>query len=325
MEAKKGIKTSQLLNIILFITLALVILFGYYYINKVNPIETARETVAPVNPDAPPDYLFSIYGEGTNRIVQPSNVYVADNRIFVSDRGRQKVVVFNYNGEYLFDIGANTLAEPHGVVMVNGELYVADVGTRLIHVFDSNGQFLRYFAEKKPYKPLDIKYRDGKFYVTDAVRQLVYVYDETGKELMSIGGRNNENIKQEGKFYYIWGVALDSKGDIYLSDPNLNRIQVFDSQGKFIKVLASKLENNEGGFSIPRGIYIDKNDNLFAASMLGNRIDVMKPDGTRKFGFSQTAPNDKPLQGPGAVFVDNNNRIFVADQLNSRIAVYKAK
>ena len=78
-------------------------------------------------------------------------------------------------------------------------------------------------------------------------------------------------FSKDGKFIKTWGklgtaagdfdqphaLAMDSKGRLFVGDRNNNRIQIFDQDGKFIEEWKQ--------FSRPSGLYIDKNDVLYAA------------------------------------------------------------
>jgi len=88
------------------------------------------------------------------------------------------------------------------------------------------------------------------------------------------GGDSNVRIvkfSKDGKFIKAWGkkgsapgefnephsIAMDSKGRIFVADRANSRIQIFDQDGKFIAEWKQ--------FGRPSGIYIDKNDTLYAA------------------------------------------------------------
>ena len=50
---------------------------------------------------------------------------------------------------------------------------------------------------------------------------------------ITMWGKEGENI---GEFKKPWGVAVDSKDNVYVSNQALPRVQKFDSDGKFIKM-----------------------------------------------------------------------------------------
>lgn len=78
-------------------------------------------------------------------------------------------------------------------------------------------------------------------------------------------------FSRDGKLIKTWGklgtapgdfdqphaLAMDSKGRLFVGDRNNNRIEIFDQDGKYIAEWKQ--------FSRPSGLYIDKNDVLYAA------------------------------------------------------------
>jgi len=93
------------------------------------------------------------------------------------------------------------------------------------------------------------------------------------------GGNSNARIvkfSNDGKFIKAWGrkgtapgefdtphaLAFDSRGRLFVADRNNNRLQIFDQDGKFLEEWKQ--------FSRISGLYIDKNDVLYAADSESN-------------------------------------------------------
>ncbi len=62
-----------------------------------------------------------------------------------------------------------------------------------------------------------------------------------------------------------------SNGNIYVADYNNHRIQVFDSDGNFVKKFG-KQGSQDGQFNVPRGVAVDSNNNLYVADAGNVRI-----------------------------------------------------
>ncbi|HLG14759.1 MAG TPA: peptidyl-alpha-hydroxyglycine alpha-amidating lyase family protein [Blastocatellia bacterium] len=93
------------------------------------------------------------------------------------------------------------------------------------------------------------------------------------------GGNTNARIvkfSKDGKFIKTWGkkgtapgefdtphgLAMDSRGRLFVADRNNNRIQIFDQEGKYLEEWKQ--------FSRLSGIYIDKKDVLYGADSESN-------------------------------------------------------
>ncbi|ADG81985.1 6-bladed beta-propeller [Thermincola potens] len=332
---QRKIKVSNLLNIILVITLVLIVAFGWWYLKGRSPVDNVASVI---NSDEipKPEYLYTIYGPENGRLNKIWNTFVADDRIYVVDAGNQRIAIFDYSGKFISEVGRpkkgvpisrqpGVLQAPSGITVVNGEIYVTDTSTRLIHVFNSEGKFLRYFAEKKPKVPVNIFYKDGKFYVLDNGTMTVQVYDQTGKSLLVFGKQGDK----PGEFYYPYSVYVDNNNEIYVADSNNNRIQIFDAKGKFKKELKGEDINGSGGYSVPRGIAFDSKGNLYTAETMSNDISIANKEGKVLSRFSYAEPETETtvdaLKAPTSVFIDDNQRLYVTELANSRILVYQIK
>jgi streptogramin lyase len=83
-------------------------------------------------------------------------------------------------------------------------------------------------------------------------------------------------FSKDGKFLKTWGkrgsgpgelntphsLAMDSRGRLFVADRGNNRIQIFDQEGNFLGAWTQ--------FSRPSGLYIDRNDVLYAADSESN-------------------------------------------------------
>ena len=75
-------------------------------------------------------------GDKNGQFKQPVCVAVNpfDNTIFVTDKARRKVMVFNSKGEFAFEFGGEELADPRGIaVLRNNYVYVADAAKNMVY------------------------------------------------------------------------------------------------------------------------------------------------------------------------------------------------
>ena len=60
-------------------------------------------------------------------------------------------------------------------------------------------------------------------------------------------------------------IAVDSSGNVYVSEQKQNRVQKFDANGSYLLKL-------DGTFNSPRGIGIDSDDNVYVVDRKNHRI-----------------------------------------------------
>ncbi len=88
-----------------------------------------------------------------------------------------------------------------------------------------------------------------------------------------IGGAQDGTSHNPGDFYGPRGVAVDPRNqEIYITDTGLNRVQVFDNQGNFIRMFGAGIGGQGLGFSAPTAIEIDSFGNVYIATSEGLQI-----------------------------------------------------
>ena len=72
---------------------------------------------------------------------------ITDNtgRIFVANRGNNKILVFNQNGEYVSTLNEpGSLSRPLGISLDSeGNIIVCDAGGKCVKIFSPNGNILK--------------------------------------------------------------------------------------------------------------------------------------------------------------------------------------
>jgi sugar lactone lactonase YvrE len=125
---------------------------------------------------------------------------------------------------------------------------------------------------------------------------------------------SNFNNVYAGRFGMPWGIAVDSKGYVFVTD-NSPRIQKFNNNGKFIRQWDTSDQSND--------IAVDKSGNLFVADKSKNSI--LKFTNTGKFirQWNSYGPGDYfTTPALGGIAVDKSGNVFVADIHNQRIKKY---
>jgi DNA-binding beta-propeller fold protein YncE len=92
-------------------------------------------------------------------------------------------------------------------------------------------------------RPMDVAFGPrGRIYVSDTENDRVAVFSENGRFLFEFGGKGiakplpgAENTWEEGLMNYPLGIDVDEEGDVYIADFRNDQVQVFDSEGEYLR------------------------------------------------------------------------------------------
>ena len=223
------------------------------------------------------------------------------------------VLKFDASGKLLKSFGAGMFVFPHGIhVDADGNIWVTDgsdnyptrprgapadaplppppakpIGHQ-IYKFSPDGKLLLTLGKvggNRPNTPVDpasfwqpndvITNAGGDIFVVEghsdnAVIQRLSKFDRTGKFIKETGKRGNA----PGEFIQAHALAFDSKGRLFVADRSNNRIQIFDQDLNLI-------EAGWEQYSRISGLWIDKDDTLFAADSESGSIAPSRPEWQR--------------------------------------------
>ncbi|HKS30646.1 MAG TPA: hypothetical protein VJS44_22660 [Pyrinomonadaceae bacterium] len=142
----------------------------------------------------------------------------------------------------------------------------------------------------------------------------------------------NDGAAGQARFSDPFGVAVDSKGNVYVSDAGENnRIRKLTPEGA-VTTLAGADEGFQDGqgagakFNTPSALAVDAQDNLYVADTGNNAVRKIAPDGTvttlaggGEAGYMDGASRDARFNAPIGVAVDSDGSVYVADTYNDRI------
>jgi DNA-binding beta-propeller fold protein YncE len=129
-----------------------------------------------------------------------------------------------------------------------------------------------------------------------------------------------ENTGGEGASRQPHQLAVDSFGNVYLTDRANSEILVFDGNGKFLTRWGSK-GTEEGEFIKPHGIVFNSKDQMYITDMGNSRVQEFYKNGTfiRMWGSLGQEEQGKFSDSIPGIAVDRLNNIYVIDRLQSVI------
>ena len=117
------------------------------------------------------------------------------------------------------------------------------------------------------------------------------------------------------------GIAVNSKGQIVVSDHESHCILITDKEGNCVRKVGC-YGNNAGQLNCPSDITYLNDDNILVVDQLNHRIqqfNVQTGNSVKSFGKKGT--KDGEFHNPVGVYVDEEGRVIVADYNNNRMQV----
>ena len=272
-----------------------------------------------------------------------------------------QLLEFAPDGKYLREIGHNLYAwsYAHSVkVDSHDNIWVTDKGSDMVIKFTPDGRVAMAFGRKQeasdegtgplkhvkpPLPPVDGLFRQvtditwdpaGNSYISDGyVNSRVAKVDGEGNWLKSWG----EPGDQPGQFNVPHSIAADAKGNIYVADRGNRRIQVFDSDGKFLRqitidvpvkpdarpAIGNKPTQTTGTMSpgAPWAVCITPAPNqvLYASDAFPGRVYKLTLDGKLLGFFGESGKQLKQFGWIHEMACPAENELYVAELLNWRV------
>jgi DNA-binding beta-propeller fold protein YncE len=296
--------------------------------------------------------------------------------IFVFSRGNTRgpaygaaaaqLFEFAPDGTFIREIGANLYAWAFAhAVRIDREdnIWVADKGSDLVVKFNPDGQVAMVFGRKQeasdedtaplkhpkpPLPPVDGYFRQvtdiawdsaGNGYISDGyINSRIAKVSKDGEWLMSWG----ENGTGPGQLSQPHSIAVDAHDQVYVADRGNRRIQVFDGEGKLLRIITidvpfdpnakpaignkPKLPVSEGSLNTfapgaPWAVCITPGPTqfLYVADAYPGRIYKLSLDGKVLGVFGKSGKLLKQFGWVHEIACPSENELYVAELLNWRI------
>jgi DNA-binding beta-propeller fold protein YncE len=128
----------------------------------------------------------------------------------------------------------------------------------------------------------------------------------------------------EGQFVWPVAVAVDRDENVYVADEWLNRILIYDKDGKILRSWG-KRGSGDGELTGPAGLAFTRDNDLFVVDSRNNRVQKFTADGRYigQFGSAGKGPGQFNL--PWGIGLDKDGNVYVADWRNDRIQKFTAE
>ena len=233
-------------------------------------------------------FEFGKEGEGKGQFKFPYGVTGnQQGQVYVSDLYNGAISIFDSKGNFLRYFAENdpkekVIESPGSIRIYQDKLYVADIQKSKVLIFDLTGKLLKEVGElgQKPGQfrapnALTVD-KDGNLCVVDTGNQRVQIFNKDGKFIRLING--NVNGAGTSVFVNPRGIGIDSRNILYVVSNLTHYIYGFDltdQTGKSLFTFGGNGESNTQ-FSLPNGLYVDENDNVYITDTGNQRVAVYK-------------------------------------------------
>lgn len=153
-----------------------------------------------------------------------------------------------------------------------------------------------------------------KFYVADVEEGGIYVYDLERSDLRMLSTSGSDLPSRLNPT----AMALDRDNNLYVLEPRLLKILVFNSDEKYVRSISiiSKCKR-------PVAIAIDKGrERLYVADVQLNKIIALDLNGAELFSFGASGAGMGEFNRPVGIAIALSGNIIIADAFNARIQIF---
>ena len=227
------------------------------------------------------DFVHGEYShlEGGDHLRSPLGIATdAEDNVYVSDAGLRTVLIYGPKGKFIRYLkkargNESYFDTPRGIAVDPGSehIYVCDATRHMVIMLDKQGRVLATFGKRgggaAPGEfrfPTEVVARGDELLVLDSGNARIQILDLRG------------HFRKEITVFDVvhsTGLAVDKDRKIYVSDPELNRLQVLNHDGQLLYTVG-QTGSGVAEFNEISGIWFDSGHCLYVVDRKNKRVQL---------------------------------------------------
>jgi DNA-binding beta-propeller fold protein YncE len=233
------------------------------------------------------DFIHSKYtllDKGGDRLGTPVSLAVdGRDNLYVIDQSSSTVLIYDSAGKFRGYLGKLKGGESYfdspaaiAIDRTTGRIYACDRYRHMVIIMDDRGRVIGKIGKRgggdRPGEfrlPIQVAVAGGEVFVLDEGNTRIQIFDTAGNFRRAINLAYAEARS---------GLTVDNQGNIYVSDPALNQIQVFRHEGQpFYTFDPSTIKG--ANFGHPSALWVDAGYCLYAVDSESHRVGLFQISG----------------------------------------------
>lgn len=245
-------------------------------------------------------------------IWKPYGVTSVKGKIFVCDTQPKNVSIIDLakrKMSYLRPEGAGVFKMPINIAVdKDGTRFVTDTVRGQVLIYDSANRFVGEIGKAGEMKPCGIALAGDRLYVSDISNHCVRVYNKATREVLFTVPRDTKD--EQSKLFSPTNLAVDDKGQLYVSDSGKFAVTVFDKDGKFLRNIG-EVGLKPGRFGLPKGIGVDRENRVYVVDAATAVVQMFDAEGKLLMYFGEPQSSGRAgLYLPAGLAIDYENVEF---------------
>lgn len=224
---------------------------------------------------------YSVLEKGSDRLSVPVSLAVdGQDNLYVSDKLSGTILIYDSAGKFRHSLGTLSGGEsyfesPAGIAIdgTTGRIYVCDTRRHMVIVMDGRGRLVAKAGKRgggdRPGEftlPSQAVIAAGELFVLDAGNARIQILDTAlhFRRAISLAYADHRT-----------GLAVDAQSNIYVSDPVLNRIEIFSHEGRLLYTFDPSTIT-DANFSHPSTMWISAGSCLYVVDSQSNRVGLFQ-------------------------------------------------